>query len=332
MWTTIGHAWAVSHLRVAVESERLSHTYLITGPERVGKAHLALEFAAALGCTGPDRPCGECAHCRRVQSHSHPDLHYVEPDGARLKIEQIRDLQRELSLSPYESAWRVAIVDGFETATVEAANALLKTLEEPPSRVILILIATDADLLLPTIVSRCQVLALRCVPAQEIEAALRQRYPLDVEQAALIARTCEGRPGWAISAVADSSLMEDRRERIDLLHELLSASRGRRIITAESLAKKQDLREMLTVWQSWWRDVILVQAGCEDLLVNGDVAEAVRVMARETGLASSQRALVETQKVMRQLDRNVNARLALEAPLLTWPRVVALAPEPRATE
>ena len=200
MWGTIGHEWAAEFLRRAIDGQQVAHAYLFTGPANVGKTHLALEFASALNCTGDAPPCSSCSVCRRTAEGTHPDVTLVEPDGDRIKIDQVRGLRRQLALSPHEGPWRVCIIAEFQAATVEAANAFLKTLEEPPSRVVIILTATDASLLLPTIVSRCQTLALRAVPMERIECALVEQWKESEDRARLIARLSGGRVGWAIRA------------------------------------------------------------------------------------------------------------------------------------
>ncbi len=204
MWRTIGHQWAVEQLASAVGSGRISRANLFTGPERVGKLHLALEFAAALNCISDIPPCGACAHCTRIHAGVHPDVTIIRPDGGHVKIGQIRQMEYELALRPYEARWRVAIITEMQTATEEAENALLKTLEEPPAQAVLILTAVDAGLLEPTIVSRCRMLALQPVPADIIAEALKDRG-IEPALADETARLSGGLPGWALEAAGGQS-------------------------------------------------------------------------------------------------------------------------------
>jgi len=179
MWSVIGHEWAVALLRRSLAENRVGHAYLITGSPQVGKTTLARTFAQALNCTHPDadeRPCDACRSCRLVSAGNHPDVPFIEPDGASLKIDQIRALQRQVALSPVEGRWKGYILREMERATAEAANALLKTLEEPPSHAVLILTASEAEVLLPTIVSRCQTVPLRPLSQQAIAQALVSRW------------------------------------------------------------------------------------------------------------------------------------------------------------
>ena len=138
MWPVIGHEWAVELLDRSIRTDRVSHAYLFVGPSQIGKTTLAKVFARALLCQGQDVPCGACRACRLVQADRHPDVHLVAPVKDRIKIEEIRDLQRTVALSPVEGVYRVCVISRFDVATPSAANCLLKTLEEPPERVILV--------------------------------------------------------------------------------------------------------------------------------------------------------------------------------------------------
>ena len=161
----------------AIEHERIGHAYLFTGPEQVGKSTLARRFAQALNCTASkltERPCDQCRSCELIAAERHPDVQVLEPEiggrgKATLKIEPIRTLQRGLNLSTYEGRHTIAIIRRFDAATPGAANAFLKTLEEPPSGVILLLTAKNAETLLPTISSRCRIIGLRPLPRQREE-------------------------------------------------------------------------------------------------------------------------------------------------------------------
>lgn len=318
-WGIVGHRWAVRLLQRAVEQRELSHAYLFTGPSGVGKASLARALALAALCPAPSPPCRSCVGCRLVASGSHPDLCWVAPESGagRIKIEQVRDLQRQLSLTPNLALRRVAVLEGFEQATPSAANALLKTLEEPPEHALLVLLAPDTDSLLPTVVSRCQVISLQPLAIPAIEQALQERWKVEPEQARLLAHLCGGRLGWAVNAASDPRVLRRREQWLEGLSRLLSASLVDRFRQAGELSRDLEAAyEALEVWAGWWRDVMLTAAGVEEGLTNLDRQERLREQADRIGMERARGLVEATRATVDRLRRNANPLLALEVLLV----------------
>jgi DNA polymerase-3 subunit delta' len=323
-WPVIGHDWAVLSLDRAVADDRPAHAYLISGPPQIGKTTLARSLALALNCrsTHSPRPCGQCRSCQLINAGKHPDVHLIEPDGARVKIDQVRALQHDLSLRPVEGRYRVAIFNQFEVATIEAQNALLKMLEEPPDYVVLIVLASDPELLLPTIVSRCQQVPLRPLTITQVREALIKQWNVEANHADLLAHLSGGRLGWAVTAAGDASIMPARAKYLDDLQTLLQADRVARFAYAEDLTKKGDLaRSTIDLWRTWWRDVLLASSGSSAELINIDRAAQIQALAQHVDLSQAKSAADASGRALWQMDRNVTARLVVEVLLLDFPVV-----------
>lgn len=319
MWP-VGHKWAVEFLKRTLQTEHVPHALLLVGTSQVGKRTMALAYAQALNCQGEAPPCGLCLSCRKIAHGSHPDVRLLDEKGASLKIEQIRDLQRELSLSPVEGRRRVAILTDFERATTQAANALLKTLEEPPARVVLILTTNEPDMLLPTITSRCQTLLLRPLSYEAVREALVERWNGEEDRAGLLARLSGGRLGWAVEALTEPKALEARARRFDDLQALLPQGVVERFGYAQQLSKDVSAaRETLMLWMSWWRDVWLVAEGCREGLSNTDHLTEIEDAASRYGRLKAREAVSALRAALWQLERNVNPRLALEVLVLSLP-------------
>jgi len=312
----------VALLRSSLSAGRVAHAYLLSGPPQIGKRTLALALAQALNCAEPDAPCGRCSSCQKIARGIHPDVRLIaaESAGGNIKIEQVRALQHEAVLAPYEGRYRVFIVRQMEQATLEAANSLLKTLEEPSAQVILVLTAVHSESLPRTIVSRCQHLGLRPVAAAVIEEMLRDKG-IAPAQAQLLARLSGGRLGWALQAAEDELLLRRRQQDLDRLSRLLTAGRVERLASAHEVSgDPAGARQLVELWTCWWRDVVLFGQGAEGL-VNSDQNEQHSAVSRQIAPAQALAIVRALQATAAQLEANVNTRLALEGLFLQLPRL-----------
>lgn len=325
-WPVVGHRWAVQQLQHAVVHDEISHALLITGPESVGKTTLAETLVAAILCRAEEgKPCGACLSCRKLASEHHPDFMPVaaEDKASRLKIDQIREVERFLSLTPRESLHKVALVSDFERATINAANALLKTLEEPPPYAHLILLATDADLLLPTIVSRTQQVALRPLSRADVAQALVERWQVEPERARQLARISGGRIGWAVQAATNPATYERMQEALEQLVAILGQDIPTRFTTAQTLARDDAaLHETLEYWLTFWRDVLLLKTENAEALVHTEHRPAMEAIARTADVQDVLQILDTLGQTQQALFAHVNTQLWVENLLIDFPTLV----------
>ena len=293
----------------------------------LGKRTVALAVARALKCEEDHvrgRHCGRCRACRDISLSGDPDLILAAgDDGAPLKIDAIRDVSRLLALKPYAARYRIAIFEDFDLVAPLAQDALLKTLEEPSARAILIVLANAAERVLPTIRSRAQAIPLRPAPLELVENALVERG-CEPKHAQLIAQLSGGRIGWALNALQDDAHLAFRRETLDTLRGILDGGRLWRIKTADTMSQrvgndKAAARAILEIWLTYWRDVLLQSHGCPVQPCNSDRADEIQALALGIAPKRAYDALAATRRTIEALSTNANIRLALDALLLDYP-------------
>lgn len=326
-WGMLGHEWAVDLLRQQVARGEVRHAYLFSGPRGIGRRTLALRLAQALNCTqspASEEPCRTCRTCTQIDRMQHPDLALIQSDqeGGTIRVDRIRELQRYLAFNPYEARYRVAVLLRFEEANLNAMNALLKTLEEPAPQVVLVLTAESVESLLPTIVSRCEVLRLRPLSINQVSQGLQSSWSLPGEKAQLLAHVSCGRPGYALRLFQEPHHFDQRHIWLEEHDRLLSANRAERFSFAESRSKEKDiLRSLVLVWLSYWRDILLKAVGTRAPVSNIDRAPKIEQLASLLGSRLAFQMVAELERTLTLLERNINARLVIEVLMLDLPSI-----------
>ena len=305
----IGQDRSIAVLRSSIAMGRVAHAYLFSGIEGCGKKKTALAFVQAVFC-GKDEACGVCPSCRKVASGQHPDLHIVEPDGAFIKIDQVRELQKELSYRAFEAPKKACIIDGADKLNQSSGNALLKTLEEPPGDALMILIAPERSAVLQTILSRCQSLQFHPLPAELIEERLvRDHFSPDAARVA--ATLCGGSLKRGVE-IATDGVLESRVSFLERVLGLKLNDVATLFAAAEEFAAdKEGLPGLLELLLTFLRDVLIYRS-TPGALANADLEPLIAREAERTPERRLMELIEQLLSMQRMLARNVNARLALE--------------------
>ncbi len=332
---------AAKRLRAAYRSQRFAHAHIFWGPEGVGKLRTALGLAQMLVCQGDEPPCGECEACRKVERMSHPDVRIVlaatpvedlrryvqtphdviqELPGASIGIDRIRDLRAEAAKASVERGRRVLVIREAERMTEEAAQAALKTIEEPSEETYIVLTTTDPSRILPTIRSRCQSLRFAPLPEAFIASVVSERLSVGPEEARLAAALSGGSLSRAIG-LAESGVLEVREEAISLFcepadsaEELLGRTED---LAAAGKAVTERLLQLVGVALQWYRDVAAVACGLgQEMIMNRDRMKDLGRMAASVSVQEVRRRLDLLESLGVALDANVNPALALRSTLM----------------
>lgn len=331
----MGHQSVIASLQTAVARERLAHAYLFHGDRGIGKRIVAMSFAQALNCEhvssgGPVDGCGACRSCQQIIARIHPDFFVIEPDmesvTPQIKIERIREIEPHIMYRPLVGERKICLIDEADRMTIGAANALLKTLEEPPNHSLFLLVTSRPAALPATIRSRCQSLRFATPARTQVEAAVILKRELPPADARLLAIVSEGRIGEALTADV-KEIRARQRELLELVRPQSLQSITTLLSQAESLAKSDRASDMLTWLTRWVRDLVIVQVGGDrDQILYVDDMSTLESYARQADTTSLLDIIQDIEKTEQQSTRHLNLHMALENILLRLRDALSLAP------
>jgi DNA polymerase III subunit delta' len=305
----LGQDNSIAVLSRSLAADKIAHAYLFEGIEGCGKKKTALAFIEAVFC-GQNEGCGHCPSCHKLAAGQHPDLHLVEPDGAFIKIDQIRELQRSLSFRPFEAPKKACVIDSVDRLNAAAGNALLKTLEEPPGNALLILITDNPGVVLPTVLSRCQRLHFSALPEATIASLLREAGT-DPEAARIVAALSGGSMRKAAD-IGEETALAERRSFLERVSSLSLGEITPLFAFAEELAgEKEKTLELLELFTAFQRDALLLQNGSPEI-VNSDILPLIELEAAGFSGENIMERIGYIAEARRAILSNVNPRLALE--------------------
>ncbi|MDD2807745.1 MAG: AAA family ATPase [Patescibacteria group bacterium] len=332
-WSIIGHSKVVNFLQHSLVNSQVAQAYLFVGQNQVGKSTVARNFVDSLVCQNVDKsvmpiPCLQCESCRQAVKRIHPDIYWVglelnEKTGKlkkNISVEQIRKLQNKLSLHSFLDTYKVVVIENADLLSLEGANSLLKTLEEPTAKTVLILLCTNISLVPSTIVSRCQILRFLPVSNSEIYRALLKRKVED-KKAKAIAAVAYGLPGASLSLVENSNdYLEIKNEGLNFL-TLLKADVSQRLKLLDGMfdfSNQHQMRKVLSNWKKILRDIFLINSNCEMLIGNAalysELVNASDKLKNEKIISD----LTNIDSSLQYLNENLNSRLVIENLVLNF--------------
>lgn len=319
----LGHERPIKILRREIENQKVAHSYLFWGNEGIGKKKVAIQFAKVLNCLGVDAKnvdaCDRCLPCRKIDQQVHPDVSLIEPEGQTLKIDQVRQMQKDLSYRPYEGRYRVLIIEAADRMAPYMSNSLLKTIEEPPLHTIIILLANNPRSMLPTILSRCQILRFDPLPISTVSRWLMREKGIEEKDAHILASLSEGSPGKALRIGEEISQIPRAKLLVDLVG-LKKIPFSEKEQWAQSLpSQREDLLLILEVAKTLLRDLIVVKIiKSETNLIHKDLLADMKNITKDWSLSSLINRFETLHSTILAIKANANTRLSLEAMMLSW--------------
>lgn len=318
----LGNEQIKEHFLKAIKTKKLSHAYILTGEAGMGRKTLAKAFAMTLQCEATDlEPCHNCTSCKQFLTDNHPDIIYVNHEKPNsIGVDDIRSqINNDISIKPYSREYKIYIVDEAEKMTVQAQNALLKTIEEPPSYAVLILLTTNSEAFLPTILSRCVTLKLKPLYDEVIKEYLVEKVGIEEDRADICTAFARGNLGKAISLASSEEFMELRNLCLRLL------SNVKELDISELMEYIQRMKDhpmgidaFLDFIQFWYRDILMFKATKDmNLLIFKDEYLTVKKIVQTSSFHGLELIIESIDKAKKRLRANVNFELAMELMLLT---------------
>jgi DNA polymerase-3 subunit delta' len=319
----LGHSKPIAMIQRAIKNEKVVNSYLFLGSEGIGKKYVALQFAKALNCLEGEvergDACDHCSSCKKIDHAVHPDVLLIEPEGQNIKVDQVRQMQRDLAYRPYEGKRRICILTAADRMAPNMSNILLKTLEEPPLHTVIILLANNARFILPTILSRCQAVRFNPLPVSLVSQWLREGRGFEETEAHLLANLSEGSPGKALE------IQEEIRQipRDELLKEWV----GLKSLSFEKIgswvgslpSQRENLLLIIEVAKTLLRDLVMVKIlGKKLTLIHLDLLKVMVPIATHWSLTSLLKRMEILHQTSLAIRANANTSLALESMMLSW--------------
>ena len=310
---------AVNILQEEINSNRINHAYLLIGKDGVGKKSLAFQFARALLCEEKSNDsCDQCINCRKINHYNHPDVKLVdvEENSNKLKIDQIREIQKEITYRPYETDRKVYIINNAEQMTPQASNSLLKTLEEPPSYAVIVLLVEEINRLLPTVISRCQHIRLSNISREKIKEELMTRE-IKEERAELLARIARGSLGRAIKLDENKEFLGFRSELYDFLKDLVNLDTVKIFNQAEKMQNSLENNfPLFDLLSDWYRDIMIYKSGNKEEIINSDYRKSIKEQSEIYTINELLKIMEWIKEYRDYIEKNVRKDLTIQVLLL----------------
>ena len=318
----VGHKDILKYISSAVENNRVSHAYILNGERGSGKKMLAHLFAMTLLCeTGDNEPCGKCHSCKQAESGNHPDIIRVTHEKPNsISVDDIRtQVNNTVDIKPYQGPYKVYIIPQADMMTPQAQNAILKTIEEPPSYAVFLLLTENAETLLPTINSRCVMLKLRNIKDTLIKKYLMENLEIPDYKADMCTAFAQGNMGRAIMLANSDHFNEIREEAVQLLKHISEMELNEIVAAVKNISVyKLEITDYLDIIMIWYRDVLLYKATKEiDKVVFKDQLQSIKEQARKSSYEGIELILESLEKAKARLKANVNFDLVMELLFLT---------------